>query len=220
MTQTIGLMMVVRNEALRITNFLDYTLPHVDAVAICDQQSDDGTWEIIQKYQKESKIPFKAWQDKQHGISEPSKQPTAEMLDTDWILYLDPDETVDSFFLLNMHKIIEREDIDGYFLHRKNLFEVRVFGENTPIEPKVMVIQHPANDDQFRLTRKKYTFFPPQIHVAARVRRPDGTQHTERTEYWITHKKTLKEQFDDDKRYQAPIEEVKRQIKDGTVRMW
>ena len=213
-------MMVVRNEAHRLKNFFDYTLPSVDAVCICDQQSDDGTWELIQEYKAKSKIPFEAWQDKQWGISEPSKQATADKLNTDWLLYLDPDEIVSPEFLVDMHKIIDRPDIDGYFLLRKNLFEVRVFGDNTPIEPKVLVIEHPASDDQIRLTRKKYSIFPDLIHVAVRVYREDHTQKTQRTTYVITHKKTIKEQFDDDVRYAEPMKIKDEQVKDGTVKIW
>lgn len=221
--QTIGLMMVVRNEATRIKNFLDYTLNFVDAVCIADQQSDDGTWELLQEYQKNSKIPFDIWQDELHGISEPSKQPTADRLQTDWILYLDPDEIAEQTFLEKMHELVENPDIDGYWLKRQNVFLVRIYGENTPIEPKVLNVVHPAKDDQLRLTRKKYSMFPPQIHVRVRVRRSpeeDGKQRTEHTEYSIIHQKTLQEQFEDDKRYEEPVREVQEQVEKGTAKNW
>ena len=218
--QTIGLMMVVRNESTRIKNFMDYTLNFVDAVCVCDQQSDDGTWEIIQEYQKASKIPFDAWQDEQRGISEPSKQPTADRLKTDWILYLDPDEVVEQKFLEEMHTLIDDPVFDGYWLKRQNVFLVRVFGDNTPIEPKVLNVVHPAPDDQLRLTRKANSLFPNQIHVRVRVKRADGKEYLKHTDYSIIHQKTLQEQFDDDKRYVEPVAKVKKQIEDGTVKAW
>lgn len=223
MDNTIGLMMVVRNEVNRIKQFLDYTLPFVDAVCIADQQSDDGTWEILQKYQNTSKIPFDIWQDEKHGISEPSKQATADRLNTDWLLYLDPDEMVEINFLNTAHSLVLDENIDGYWLIRRNIFIVRVFGENTPIEPKVLEVTHPAVDRQLRLTRKKYSMFPTQIHVRVRVRRApneDGKQRTKYLENIIEHKKTIKEQFDDDTRYSIPLKIVNEQIAKGTAKNW
>lgn len=219
----IGLLMVVRNEEHRLRQFFEHTLPFVDEVAIADQQSDDKTWEILEEYANKSKIPFHIWRDKQHGISEPSKQRTSELLNTDWILYLDPDEIVDLDFLKIMHKLIENDNIDAYALRRRNIFNVRVFGNNTPIEPKILKVEHPARDIQVRLTRKKYSFFPPQIHVRVRVRRDKTVGSKELIEtvnYNIIHEKTLQEQFDDDKRYEEPVKKVQKQIKNGSVVNW
>jgi hypothetical protein len=221
--QKIGLLMVVRNEAHRLPAFFEHTLPYVDAVAIADQRSDDGTWELIQKYKEKSTIPFEAWQDEKHGISEPSKQPTADLLATDWILYLDPDEIAEERFLKEMHELVEENEVDGYTLIRKNIFLVRVFGDNTPIEPKILRMEHPTLDRQVRLTRKMYSFFPPQIHVRVRVRRQrvvgyhENIQHTD---YEIIHEKTIKEQFEDDKRYEKPVKKVQEQIENDSVVNW
>lgn len=218
--QTIGLMMVVRNEAHRLHEFFKHTLPYVDAVCVCDQQSDDDTWQILLSYKAHSPIKFDVWQDKQYGISEPSKQPTAQRLDTDWLLYLDPDELLDPVGLKELHNLIENDKIDGYLFARKNIFIVKVFGDNTPLEPKVLEVTHPARDDQLRLTRKSLSFFPPQIHVRVRVKREDKQEYLSHSGYEIIHKKTIQEQFDDDRRYKEPVEKVKQQIKDGTVTWW
>jgi glycosyltransferase involved in cell wall biosynthesis len=217
---SIGLMCVVRNEAERIREFLDHTLPFVDEVAIADQQSDDGTWEILQEYQKDSVVPFKIWQDEKHGISEPSKQPTADMLSTEWVLYLDPDELMDIKALEQLHTFTKRADVDGFLFIRKNIFIVRVLGDNTPLEPKVLEVLHPTLDYQLRLTRRSKSMFPPQLHVRVRVRSEDGNEYLEKTQLTMEHRKTLKEQFDDDSRYKEPMDKIKQQIKDGTVKNW
>lgn len=200
--KNIGLMMVVRNEKDKIRQCLDWHLPYIDEVAIVDQQSNDGTWEILQEYQKVSQIPFHVAQDKMHGYCEPSKQMAADLLNSEWLLYLDPDEKFPKNFLERMHELIENDAYDGFTFRRDNIFEVTVFDNNVPIGPKVLSILHPAHDYQFRLTKKKYSYFPPFLHHRVRIKKPKNEpEKIGKTIYHIEHRKTIRDQWDDNKRY-------------------
>lgn len=201
MKNTVGLMLVVRQEEKRLAECLDWHLPYVDEVSICDQTSRDTTWDIINAYKRKSKIPFHRWQDTPRGFCEPSKQTTADLLQTDWILYVDPDEKFPIAFLELLHSFIEKEEYDGYTFPRNNIFQVQVYDDTVPIEPKWLTVQHPSRDYQLRLTRKSLSTFPPYLHHRVRV---DGVTKSERigiAGYSIDHIKTISEQWNDQKRY-------------------
>lgn len=199
---TIGLMLVVRNEIKRIKECLDWHLPFVDEVAICDQESDDGTWEYLGEMLTKSKVPVQLIQDKKWGFCEPSKQKTADLLHTEWILYVDPDEKFSIEFLKNMNKIIEEHpETNGFLFPRYNFFDVQVFDDSVPIEPKWLTIQHPKKDPQLRLTRATVSKFPEFLHHRVRVENAKGEKLVYELPYPIEHHKTLTEQWDDQKRY-------------------
>lgn len=204
MKQTVGLLMVVRNEIKLIEKCLDYYMPYVQEVAICDQQSDDGTWNFLKKYQhkiiSERGNIFHIWRDKQWGYCEPSKQATANMLKTDWILYVDPDEVFPKSFLDIMHKQIEDPRWDAYRFPRENVFHVQVFDENVPIEPKWLEVTHPKKDHQVKLSRRSASIFPIYLHHRVQVNR-SGQKLICDLPYWIRHEKTVSEQWKDNKRY-------------------
>lgn len=200
--QTIGLLMVVRNESKRIKKCLELYLPYVDQVAICDQQSDDGTWEILKEYAKHSKKgKVTIWQDKQWGYCEPSKQPTADMLSTDWILYVDPDEEFPIVFLEIMHKQVEDERWDAYRFPRINVFRIKVFDDNVPITPKWVEAVHPKKDHQTKLSRAEVSKFPPYLHNRVRYMRGEEKRHYD-LPYPIKHVKEVTEQWEDNRRYE------------------
>lgn len=203
MKKTIGLMLVVRNEGHRIKECLEWHLPYVDQVVLCDQQSSDNTLEIAQKC-------FEAWggdwqilNDKDWGYCEPSKQKTADLLITDWILYVDPDEKFPKLFLEGMHKLIETEEWDGFIFPRYNFFDVTIFDNNVPIEPKMMRIQHPKKDPQLRLTRRSVSKFPEFLHHRVRILNEKGEKRQFVLPYPIEHVKTIRDQWDDNRRYKA-----------------
>lgn len=201
MNNTVGLMMVVRNEVKEIKECLDWHLKYVDEVAICDQSSDDGTYEILLGYKNRSKKPFKLIRDINHGYCEPSKQKTADLLTTEWILYIDADERFNLEFLETIKKYTSREDVDGFQFPRKNLFKVKVFDESVPIEPKELIVTHPAKDYQLRLTRKSVSKFPVYLHNRVRINLKDGTRRDEIIRLEIEHLKNLDEQRMDAERY-------------------
>jgi glycosyltransferase involved in cell wall biosynthesis len=199
MKNTIGLMMVLRNERGRIKRCLNWHVPFVDEVAICDQESDDGTWEILKEYKKSVEKPFYLIRDKKWGFCEPSKQKTADLLKTDWVLYLDADEKFPKKFLKRMHKIVEENDHYGYTFPRNNIFRVKVFSNNVPIVPKWLKVQHPSRDYQLRLTRRDLSCFPPHLHHRVRIK--SEKRNIGKMIYAIDHLKTLSEQWEDNQRY-------------------
>lgn len=194
--------MVVRNEEKRIKECLLYHMKYVDEVAICDQSSTDKTQEIILEVKKQSKIPFHFIIDEARGFCEPSKQKTAELLTSDWILYVDPDERFHQEFLANMMRIfIEKYNYDGYAFPRNSIFDIQIYDDSVPIEPKWIKIQHPARDYQFRLTRRKLSVFPAFLHTRVRVSGQTKGERIGKLIYPIEHRKTITEQYEDMKRY-------------------
>jgi len=201
--QTIGLMMVVRNEAKRIKECLEWHLPYVDQVVICDQESDDGTLEIVKECLTKWNGDWQVITDKQWGYCEPSKQKAADLLITDWILYVDADEKFPQSFLEDMHEIVKTDKFDGFRFPRYNYFSVQVFGENVPIKPKWITVLHPAKDPQLRLTRRSLSIFPIYLHNRVRIFRADGKKYMQDLPFPIEHRKTVTEQWDDEKRYKV-----------------
>lgn len=200
MTQTVGLLLVVRNEKSRIEECLKWHIPYVDEVAVCDQQSDDGTYEILEAYKQVSPVPIHLIRDKNYGYCEPSKQKTADLLSTDWILYVDPDEVFPVKFLEIMHQQVEDERWDAYRFPRENVFHVQVFDDNVPIEPKWLEVTHPKKDHQVKLSRRIASTFPIYLHNRVRVDR-NGEKLIYDLPYPIRHEKTISEQWEDNKRY-------------------
>jgi glycosyltransferase involved in cell wall biosynthesis len=208
--QTIGLMMVVRNEIKRIGKCLDWHLPYVDEVSICDQSSTDGTNQLLQEYKDKSKIPFRLWTDNPRGYCEPSKQITADLLKADWILYVDADEKFPIEFLKQMHNIVDIAKVDGFRFPRYNYFEVQVYDDNVPITPKWVTVLHPAKDPQLRLTRRSLSKFPVYLHHRVRIFNAKGEKLMVDLPYPIEHKKTVKDQLEDNKRYAIANDRSKR----------
>lgn len=206
---SIGLLMVVRNEAHRIRDCLDWHLPYFDEVAICDQESDDGTWKILQKYQKKSDVPFHLLRDEPRGFPEPSKEMTKEALSTDWILLVDADEKYNEKFLNEMKELIKNhgDEFDAFRVPRDNIFEVKVYDEGNYKEPKWLEVKHPARDPQVRLSHKSKTYYPPKVHVRLRVADKEGDERIKSLsgDYRIEHRKTVKEQWDDNARYRPMV---------------
>lgn len=195
---TIGLIMVVRNERERIEGCLKHHLQYFDEAVICDQSSDDGTWEALQAIQQASHIPIKIWQDKAHGNCEPSSNPTRDMLTTDWICWIDADEQFPVEFLQNMRKIAEDPRFNGYWLKRQNSFIVKVYDESIPVEPKTAIAVHEKIEYQFRFYKRTAVHFPPFLHHRGRL--TEG-QEGKLNNYTIIHRKTLEEQLLDNARY-------------------
>ena len=227
--------MGIYNEAERIKDCLEHHLSYFDDAAIVIQQSDDGTEEIvaeffkdwekiiskgdkelptnlqaIETYQKDGKMA-KVMHFPQMGCSEATLQDGVDVLATDWVLYCDADEKFPKKFLEQMHKMVTEEKFyNGYRFDRDNYFDVQVFNEAVPIEPKTIRVKHPARDPQIRLTRKIMSVFPRQVHVRARVRDETGDEKILSVPYTMFHLKSLDEQWIDNKAYVEPVKQVER----------
>jgi len=210
--QTIGLLMGIYNEAGRIRACLQYHMPYVDEAVIVIQESDDGTEAIVDAYIKENpQYKIEALHFPKMGCSEATLQYGADCLTTDWVLYVDADEQFPKRFLQDMHQTVSREKVhNGYRFQRDNYFDIQIYNEAVPIEPKTIQIKHPARDSQVRLTRRSVTVFPPQIHVRARCRDESGQEQIISLPDSIYHLKTLDEQWIDNKSYVEPVAQVER----------
>ena len=231
--QTVGLLMGVYNEAHRMKECLEYHLPYFDDAVIVIQQSDDGTeeevkdffrgWEPLnlkldieidhlvafEVYQDDSKI-VKVLHFPKMGCSEATLQDGVNVMTSDWVLYCDADEKFPVPFLKKMHDIVRDTFYNGYRFERDNWFDVQVFNEAVPIEPKNILVKHPARDQQVRLTRKSMSVFPRQVHVRARVRDESGDEKIKSLDYAMYHLKSLDEQWIDNKAYMDPVKQVER----------
>lgn len=194
--------MVVRNERHRIEENLKYHMKYFDEVAICDQSSDDGTFEVLEAIKQSSLIPFYLWQDKAHGNCEPSSNKTKDMLTTDWLVWIDADEKFPEDFLNHMHDISDNPNFNAYWLKRQNSFEVKVYDESIPVEPKTAIAVHEKIEYQLRFARRKFVDFPPFLHHRMRVKNEKGEEVLGKLPFFtIIHRKTLEEQLLDNSRY-------------------
>lgn len=212
MKGTVGFLAGIYNEGHRVVECLDWHMPYMDEAVIVIQQSEDGTEEIVDKYVKEHpEYKIKVLHFPKMGCSEKTLQFGANEITSEWIIYIDMDEKFPLNFLKNMKSIVGSEEFyNGFRFKRHNWFDVQVFNDAVPIEPKVIRVRHPARDDQVRLTRRSMTIFPPQIHVRARVRDAEGDEKIKTLDYAMYHLKTLDEQWIDNKSYVEPTEQVKR----------
>lgn len=213
--QTVGMLMGIYNEAHRIIGCLEYHLPYLDQAVVVIQESDDGTeqvvadWLAIGSPELTNKVTVLKYP--KMDCSEATLQFGADELNTDWILYVDADEKFPVEFLEKARDIVTEATVDGFWFERDNWFNVQIFAESVPIEPKSMTIKHPTRDRQFRLTRKNMSWFPPQVHVRCRVRGLNGNGTEEKTDtlsYHMYHLKELDEQWIDNKAYRPQVKLV------------
>lgn len=195
----VGLMLVVRNEAHRITNCLAHHIKYFDHVVICDQSSDDGTWENIMLFANKTPVTITAWQDINHGHCAPSRQKTLDMVAADWVVMVDADEQFSTEFLTNVHNLATKGDhhnIDCYTLRRRNSFDVQVYDDTVAAEPKWLHVTHPVIEKQFRFFKKQHATFSNGLH--SRVHFNHGrNENIGHLDYIIEHRKTLGEMQQD-----------------------
>lgn len=143
MISGLSLNLIVYNEAHRIRQFLEQTLPLVDEAVIVDQSSTDGTPEIIRE------MGLAVINDVHHGFAEPSRNLALGYTTTPWVLTLDADEHLDEAFAA------ELRDLDRH-LHVRTRVGAVIAGE-------VINISQP----RFKLFRTQDFYYLPQLHTSA-----------------------------------------------------
>jgi glycosyltransferase involved in cell wall biosynthesis len=196
----IGLMMVIRNEINRIKACLDWHVPHFNEVVICDQQSDDGTWEFLLDYFK-TKDNVTLVQDKKWGHCSPSRAYAVEQMMADWVVNVDADEIFDLRFLTAMQDLAVGK-YDGYWLKRENSFDVQVYDDSIAVQPHWLNVKHPVIEKQFRFYKRRLAKFENRLHSRARVE-VKGVENISVLDYLIHHRKTLTEMQDDLARFKG-----------------
>lgn len=93
--QTIGLCMIVKNEAENIRRVLESVVEHVDVVYLTDTGSTDDTIKIAKEVCKRFKTPLEVshfdWVDDFAA----ARNYNFDQAKTDWVLWLDADDTLD-----------------------------------------------------------------------------------------------------------------------------
>ena len=109
---TLGLGMVVHNEAQRIGPLLDYCSTFTDCMLVIDQDSTDNTAEIALAHGAQ------VIHDQCHGFADPSRPKLIEHLPTEWVLMLDADEHPTTRFRLDIPDLMQTR---GVYCPRENL---------------------------------------------------------------------------------------------------
>ena len=112
----VSVMMVVRNEAARISRCLG-SVGWADEIVIIDQSSDDNTVELCRRYTD------KVFTVAAKGYCEPDRLLALSKAVNEWVLYLDADEVVSDALRQRIAALLGgRPQFDRYYIARKNIF--------------------------------------------------------------------------------------------------
>jgi len=115
--QGITLCMVVRNAEDRLTDLLPRVAPLVDEIVVVDQQSTDRTVKVLEKHGARvvSSTP--------KGYADPDRDYCYSLATQDWILAMDPDETLDADLNANIREMVKDPNIDLYWFLFENTID-------------------------------------------------------------------------------------------------
>jgi glycosyltransferase involved in cell wall biosynthesis len=109
-----GLCVLVRNEATRLANCLEPALEFAAEVVVLDNDSSDGTSDLLRSRYGIDPIPVKLSEERCYSCSEP-RNLGFDLLSTPWILCLDADESMDREVLMRIAAMSEEPGVSGYF---------------------------------------------------------------------------------------------------------
>ena len=112
-TTGISVCIVCRNEADKLPRCLE-SVQWADEILVMDLSSHDGSASVAEKYgaQVSSREPF--------PIVEPLRNELAAKAHNDWILALDPDESITAVLADALRNLAQREDLDAIVIPRMN----------------------------------------------------------------------------------------------------
>jgi glycosyltransferase involved in cell wall biosynthesis len=111
--------LIIRNEIARIETTLKHVLSLDFAeILVVDQQSDDGTLELVQEYARRYPERVRVESHPLYGCNELSRPWVIENAKGPFILLLDADEEVTTWFASRMNAIAASGDADLYCLDR------------------------------------------------------------------------------------------------------
>lgn len=108
-TPTLGVCMIVKNEAAVIKKALDSVRHEAQEIVVVDTGSTDGTLEILAQY-PEVKVHHFTWCDDFSA----ARNAAFDKASTDWVLFLDADEYVESGFISRLRLTLNQHEGDAY----------------------------------------------------------------------------------------------------------
>lgn len=111
--------LIIRNETARIETTLKHVLSlDFTEILVVDQSSDDGTWELVQRYAHNHPFRIRIESHPCYGCNEMSRSWVIENARGPWILLLDADEEVTTWFASRMNAIATSDEADLWGLAR------------------------------------------------------------------------------------------------------
>src|SRR5262245_13210477 len=108
----VTLAMIVRDEEAKLGRCLDSAKDNVDEIAIVDTGSSDDTISIAKSYG--ARVSEIVWPDAFHI----ARNASLDMVETEWVLWLDADEWLDPASAPLLREAIRNEKAFAYFLAR------------------------------------------------------------------------------------------------------
>lgn len=105
----VSLCIIVKNEAARLSRFLAFFEPFVDEICVVDNDSDDATLEIAQRFTGKVRVHRTHHMD----LAE-VRNVGLEMATQPWILSLDPDEEIAPWDLPRLVRLMDDLDVHAY----------------------------------------------------------------------------------------------------------
>jgi glycosyltransferase involved in cell wall biosynthesis len=115
MKQTVTVIIPTRNSEKTLEDTLHSVQTIADEIHVYDMKSADSTRTIAQKYNA------KITSVDEYGYADPVRQTAIQNAKTDWVFFVDADETVPKTLADKLQALKEDETIDGIFIPRKNM---------------------------------------------------------------------------------------------------
>lgn len=184
----ISLCSVVYNEAHRIQQFIENALPHVDEIVIVDQQSTDGTLDVVKGIDTNG-VPVVTVSDIHWGFCEPSRRLAHAHATGDWILALDADERVSDRCASLLQAIRSNHPSGSKSLGYRLKRSLWLSG-----------VHYWTGDYQYRLFHRDAVFYLDELHTEPQPKvGDDNIGYPDWVAIW--HEKSWQEQIRDEQAY-------------------
>ena len=199
--KNLSAVILYKNEEDCITRAIDNVYSHVNEIILCDDSSDDGTYELCKNYSDPDKKIFnirlpKAMGDV-WGIVD-KKNFCLAWVSSWWVLLIDSDEYFEKEFFEQLSKMLTDLDYDVYAFPRKNLIDGVWLKERKTIASE-KVSTYP--DHQLRLFRARLRYVG-SVHEELVGYRSERCLYIGSDGPHIIHDKTSTKQHIQDIRYQ------------------
>ena len=163
----ISVVVPVKNEELNLPRCLE-TLEEFERVVVVDSNSTDSTKQIasdwgadLVNFQWNGRFPKKRnWILRNHSFS------------TEWVLFLDADETVSDEFKCEVKIAIQNDGINGYWLNYHNYFQSRLLRHGIPF--RKLALFRIGKGEYERIDERRWSHLDMEIHEHPIINGPVG----------------------------------------------